>query len=290
MKRFAIFVTALSFGAGVAVAGNSDDVAARADRIRKLQDPQRMGALSLDSCPLKATVDCGSKIGSTLTTSSCIDPVVNTRGERFTIQGTVGQIIGVEMSSTSFSTFLIIKGPSYFSDYGNIISFLSSGRSTERVDFYVPITGTYTIQAESLYGPGDSQPSTGSYTLNVSCSATPPPACVDNNTLCLNSGRFHVTLLARDQRTGNTGTGLAIPSNDLFGYFAIPALTYNPSNPEVFVKVLDGRSLNGRFWVFYNGLTDLQFTLMIVDTFTGVTRTYNKDPGSACGGFDTSAF
>jgi PKD repeat protein len=109
-------------------------------------------------------------------------------------------------------------------------------------------------------------------------------------TLRLLGGRFDVTLLARDQRTGNTGDGLALPENDLFGYFAIPALTNNPDNPEMFVKILDGRVINGQFWVFYNGLTDLDVTLTVRENPTGIVKTYRKEPGSACGGFDTSGF
>ncbi|MHB0972093.1 MAG: matrixin family metalloprotease [Thermoanaerobaculia bacterium] len=110
------------------------------------------------------------------------------------------------------------------------------------------------------------------------------------SSLCLNSSRFKVTLAARDQRTGRTGAGQAIPQNPLFGYFSIPALTSNESNPEVFVKVLDGRPVNGRFWVFYGGLTDLEYMLTVTDTVTGAVKRYTKAGGSACGGFDTGAF
>jgi PKD repeat protein len=116
--------------------------------------------------------------------------------------------------------------------------------------------------------------------------------CSSNiSTLCLDSARgFTVTLAARDQRTGRTGAGQAIPQNDLFGYFSIPALTSDPTNPEVFVKVLDGRAINGHFWVFYGGLTDLEYTITVRDTLTGQIRTYFKSGGSADGGFDVLAF
>ena len=109
-------------------------------------------------------------------------------------------------------------------------------------------------------------------------------------TLRLNGGRFDVSMTARDQRTERTGEGQAIPENDLFGYFSIPALTSQPDNPEMFVKILDARPVNGQFWVFYNGLTDLDVTLTVRENPTGIVKTYRKDPGSACGGFDTSGF
>lgn len=108
--------------------------------------------------------------------------------------------------------------------------------------------------------------------------------------LCVNASRFRVTLWARDQRSGKTGAGQALPQNDLFGYFSIPSITNNASNPEVFVKVLDGRGTNGRFWVFYGGLTDMEYTLSVTDTTTGAVRHYTKPAGSPCGGFDTAAF
>ena len=108
--------------------------------------------------------------------------------------------------------------------------------------------------------------------------------------LCFGDGRFSASLTAKDPRSGNEGSGLPIPQTNLFGYFSLPDLTGNADNPEVFVKVLDGRDLNGKYWVFYGGLTDLEFTLTIIDNQTGVTRTYDKSPFTFCGGADTSAF
>ncbi len=111
------------------------------------------------------------------------------------------------------------------------------------------------------------------------------------NALCLNAAnRFEVTLSARDPRTGATAAGLPVPQNDLFGYFTLPALTSDPSNPEVFVKVIDGTMVNGRHWFFYGGLTDLEFTITVREVTTGRRKTYTKPAGSACGGFDTEAF
>ena len=87
-------------------------------------------------------------------------------------------------------------------------------------------------------------------------------------------------------RGGNTGAGLPIPQTDLFGYFAVPALTSNPDNPEIFVKLLDGRGANGHYWFFHGGLTDFEAILTVRDTQTGEARTYTKQGGSFCGGAD----
>ena len=102
---------------------------------------------------------------------------------------------------------------------------------------------------------------------------------------------FTITLSARDPRTGSTGAGVAIPQNDIFGFFSIPTLTFNASNPEVFVKIIDGRALNNTYWVFYNGLTDLEYTLTVRENGTGRVKTYHKSAGNTeCGAQDTSAF
>jgi photosystem II stability/assembly factor-like uncharacterized protein len=111
------------------------------------------------------------------------------------------------------------------------------------------------------------------------------------DTLALRTGHpFDVRVSATDQRTGRVAPGLPIPENDAFGFFSLPGLTGDPGNPEVFVKVLDGTAFNGEFWVFYSGLTDLEYTLTVTERATGKVKTYVKPAGSAAGGFDTSAF
>ncbi len=137
--------------------------------------------------------------------------------------------------------------------------------------------GVYTVTLTVLTGSGSQ---VQRHSVEVSA----------DNTLRLLGGRFEVTLSARDQRTGRTGQGMAIPQGDLFGFFSIPEITSNPDNPEMFVKMLDARVVNGEFWFFYNGLTDLDVTLTVREVPTGVVKTYRKEPGSACGGFDTSGF
>ncbi|MCM2314127.1 MAG: hypothetical protein NDJ92_03125, partial [Thermoanaerobaculia bacterium] len=91
-------------------------------------------------------------------------------------------------------------------------------------------------------------------------------------------------------RTGKTGAGVAIAENDLFGYFSLPELTGLGDSPEAFVKLIDGRPVSGRFWVFYGGMTDLEFTMTVTDTVTGRVKIYSKAAGSFCGNADTQAF
>ena len=119
-----------------------------------------------------------------------------------------------------------------------------------------------------------------------------PPNGGQSGTLVLNSAHsFNITLLATNQHNGNVqGAGVALPQTDTFGYFSLPSITNNPSNPEVFVKILDARTVNSFFWVFFGGLTDLQYTLTVTEVATGRVKQYTNPPGSFSGGADTSAF
>jgi hypothetical protein len=65
---------------------------------------------------------------------------------------------------------------------------------------------------------------------------------------------------------------------------------FSPDNVDLVVKVVDGRSFNGHFWVFYGSLTDTQFTLTVTDTATGATKTYTNAQGQLASVADTSAF
>jgi photosystem II stability/assembly factor-like uncharacterized protein len=111
--------------------------------------------------------------------------------------------------------------------------------------------------------------------------------------LALLGNRFKVTMTAVDPRTGNSAAGQAIPQSNDYGYFSLPGFTGDPAFPEVFIKMVDATAPYGAFWVFYTGLTDLQYTLIVTDTATGAVRTYQNDrsnPAHLCGGIDVAAF
>jgi hypothetical protein len=96
------------------------------------------------------------------------------------------------------------------------------------------------------------------------------------DTLCLNGGRFRVTLTFEDFE-GAIGPGNAEPLTDDTGYFTF----FDPANVEVVVKVLNACPLVERYWVFAGGLTNVQVTLTVSDTTTGDTRTYLNELGTA---------
>ena len=103
--------------------------------------------------------------------------------------------------------------------------------------------------------------------------------------LCLNGGRFAVTAHWTDFN-GNSGAGTAVALTGETGYFSF----FDAGNVETVLKVIDGRSLNGHFWVFYGALSDVQYTLTVTDTVTGVEKTYTNPAGQFASVADTAAF
>ncbi len=92
----------------------------------------------------------------------------------------------------------------------------------------------------------------------------------DETTLCLNAGRFHVTADWR-KPDGTTGQGQAVPLTSDSGYFWF----FNPANIEMITKVLNACvDPFDAYWVFSAGLTNVEVTLRVVDTYTGSLKTY----------------
>ena len=117
--------------------------------------------------------------------------------------------------------------------------------------------------------------------------AAGPAGCAANDTtLCFDGGRFSVTA-AYQAPGGQPGAGHAVALTGESGYFWFFAST----NVEAFVKVIDGCALNGHFWVFDAGLTNVKATLTVTDGQTGLARTYSNPQSTPFQpSQDTSAF
>jgi ELWxxDGT repeat protein len=103
--------------------------------------------------------------------------------------------------------------------------------------------------------------------------------------LCLSGGRFAVDVAWKDFQ-GHTGKGTAVPLTADTGTFWF----FNASNVELVVKALDGRPVNGHFWLFYGALSNVQYTVTVTDTQTGKMRTYTNPSGRFASVADTLAF
>jgi hypothetical protein len=113
-----------------------------------------------------------------------------------------------------------------------------------------------------------------------------PPACATADTaLCVQGGRFRVEVTWTDFQ-GRSGPGRAVPLSSDSGYFWF----FNRENIELAVKVLDGRAVNGRFWVFYGALSNVEYTVLVTDTATGAVRAYRNPSRVFASVGDTSAF
>ena len=111
------------------------------------------------------------------------------------------------------------------------------------------------------------------------------PCIAGPTSLCLNSGRFKLEVRWTDFE-GKTGVGTAVPLTADTGYFWF----FSSSNVELVVKVLDARSLNGHFWVFYGALSNVEYTMTVTDTQTGSVKTYSNPSGRFASVGDTAAF
>ena len=111
--------------------------------------------------------------------------------------------------------------------------------------------------------------------------------CVANaTTLCLNNGRFQTTVAWQVPTQGTSGVGNAVPLTADTGYMWF----FSANNIELMIKVVDGRTFNGKFWVFYGALTDVQYTVTVTDTVTGNVKTYFSPQGTPQSRADTAAF
>ncbi len=136
-------------------------------------------------------------------------------------------------------------------------------------------------QTRAVDGNGDGTPrcDIGAVEQSTTCIS-------GGGTLCLQGGRFRLTT---DWETGagaaGGGQSLGLtPDSGSFWFF-------DPGNVELTVKVLDACALNGRYWVFASGLTNLAVRLAVTDTLTGAERNYENPQGAVFAPiFDTAAF
>jgi len=100
----------------------------------------------------------------------------------------------------------------------------------------------------------------------------------DDTTLCLSDERFRVSVVWRTP-AGDTGVGQAVTFTEDTGFFWF----FDDANLEVMVKVLDACELPAfeSFWVFFAATTNVDFTVTVVDTVSGVIKEYTNAAGEA---------
>lgn len=136
------------------------------------------------------------------------------------------------------------------------------------VDDLVPDV-TYRFAVEARNGPLRSErTSKSSATTRFS-----DEGCSEDDLLCL--GNFEVDV-EWTTPAGATGRGVAEKLTAESGDFWF----FDPANIELVVKVLDGCVINGHYWVFAAGLTDVQVTTTVRDLGSGLERTWTNPQGT----------
>jgi hypothetical protein len=162
---------------------------------------------------------------------------------------------------------------------GNIVA-TGSYAFFSRVDFTAAASGVYLIGVVSEFNH--------SYELSVACGGGSPvlTCSPDDNTLCLNNGRFGVSTTWQTATEVGAGTATALTNDTGIFWF------FSASNVEVVAKVLNAcQAPFNRYWVFAGGLTNVAATMTVTDTQANQFRIYKNPQGAAFQPIqDTSAF
>ncbi len=98
--------------------------------------------------------------------------------------------------------------------------------------------------------------------------------CSTDTALCLGEGRFLVEA-TWTKPDGESGPAHAVSLTADSGYFWF----LDPNNVEVTVKALNGCGVNGRYWIFSAGLTNLAVAITVADMATNLSKTYSSPQG-----------
>lgn len=173
----------------------------------------------------------------------------------------------------------------------DVLGSLSAGLSFFGVDSGVipwsrPPDGTYYVtmtldefQTSGQYTYADFFTFSNTQTIGSPCTA-------NSFTLCLGGGRFRVTVNWSVPPQGTSGAGqvVQLTSDTAAIWF------FTSQNYELLLKIVDGRVVNGRWWFFSGPLTNVQYTIAVTDTSTGVYNTYTNLYGQVTPFQDVSTF
>jgi hypothetical protein len=195
--------------------------------------------------------------------------------DAFTFFAAAGDTVTVRMSMRIYP-WIMLQAPN-----GTVVASDTGTDQAEITAFTVDQTGTYFIICAS------SQTGTNS-TYGVSLVIIPGPGakCEDGGyNICLWNSRFYVEV-DWSSTSGNSGKATAVPLTSDSGYFWF----FENSNVELLVKIKDGCAVNDYFWFFWGAMTDVQYTINVVDMETGATKRIEGLQGVQQSGNDIRAF
>ena len=276
MSRTLISHAVLALILSIGAQAEELDIRKRVGEVLRTIHPGEGSVVALDhECDFRTTLACNAPRADTVDIYGCRTEDFN-YFNMYRVFLNAGTTITVRAQMAGSTPLLVL-----FTDNATLLKSATAARnaSAELV---------YTISASAYYivtfGPVEDL-DTGAYTISMTCQTGPVTSCVQNaTTLCLAGNRFAVSV---NWKTGaGTGSGTAVPLTSDTGYFWF----FGSANVELMVKVLDGRPINGKFWVFYGALSNVEYTITVRDTQTGVTRTYMNASGNFGSVGDTNAF
>jgi hypothetical protein len=246
--------------------------------------------LAAQSCT-PVPLSCGQTISASLSSSSCLDPKSGYYNG-YSLDGLDGEEVTATLSSTTPNVVVLAalgNGPIVsFDDRGavELAGLMATEAGTSQLTYTLDQTSdswfiTVAAADPSLRSFGVA----ASYSLSLACSGL--TSCrAGAETLCLDTGRFQVEAAYADS-TGQSGPAQMAALSDQTGYLWF----FGPTNVEAVVKVLDGCSVNSRYWVFAGGLTNVKVVLTVTDTKTNTVKKYTNPENATFEPIqDTSAF
>jgi len=175
-----------------------------------------------------------------------------------------------------------VKVTHAYDEAGSYVVKLEASRADSACDFNICVGSTQTTVVVDDDTPPPPPPSTATN----GCEGT---LADDPGTLCLLDGRFQVQVDWTNQHNGDDegiGQGELYSGSKRTGLFWF----FNPDNVELIVKMIDASEVDGKIWFFYGALSDVKYTIRVLDTATGTEKTYSNQAGAICGLGDTGAF
>ncbi len=158
----------------------------------------------------------------------------------------------------------------------------------------IPSAQLLANQSYYLVTAGSEPASQGTFTTFVACSGATRILAGDGSMPSydgryteLHKGRFRISATWKNFQ-GVTGNGTFVPlGSEESGVIWF----FDPAIFEVMIKIVDGCSFNNRYWVFFAALTNVEFHITVLDTWTDTQKPYDNALGvSAAAITDTNAF
>lgn len=120
----------------------------------------------------------------------------------------------------------------------------------------------------------------------------PSPTLVTIGTFAYYGSNFRIQVEWRDPRNGQVGLAPGMALSDLAAQFWF----FDPRNPEVTVKILDGWAINSHHWLFASTLSGVEMTIRITQCvesdppFCDTPKEYHVPAGTGLDIIDVTAF